>query len=145
MVKCKVPSLEVELTAPAENTLASCTDSIPKNLLLTGSGGLLLLNPPNLFIPHLKLSVRVKVKDCFEFGIPCFTPSTRHMQPLPIAESEYRFRNGSTYAFPLFLPFTKWGVCVALLQCAQDESFSHNLMVKIFFVFSSTNNNGAKI
>ncbi len=72
-VKYKAPSLEVELSALAENTTASCTDSLPKDLLLTGSGGQLIRKPPTLFIPHFKLSVRVKVKDCLEFGTPCFT------------------------------------------------------------------------
>ncbi len=116
-VKYKVPSLEVELTAPAENTIAiaSCTDSIHKNLGLTGSGGQLLCNPPTLFIPIFKPSVRVKVKSCLEFR----TPWSRVVW------------NSEPHALPLsticFWPLWN-GECVALLQCAQDESFNHSLM-----------------
>jgi hypothetical protein len=61
---------------------------------LTGSGGQLLCNPPTLFIPIFKQSVRVKVKSCLEFGTPCFT--TVHN---------------------LFLTFMKWGVCGFAAMC----------------------------
>jgi hypothetical protein len=66
-----------------------------------------------LFIPHFKLSARVKVKDCLEFGTPCFTTVHNvHAATTDLGMGIYKV------AFALFLPFTKWGVCGFAAMCA---------------------------
>ncbi len=57
-------------------------------------------------IPHFKLAVRVEVKDCLEFGTPCFTTVHKaHSATTHLGMGIYKV------TFPPFLPFTKRVLC----------------------------------